>query len=152
MRLWLGLALSFSVVACGGSPFVGTWTGTNLTVSDPLIKGADAEVTFTATNITAAITLKDGSNQKIAAVTAGGTYTSTDKQITVTITSVSGTDNGGTALATSTKDGAQCASLVGQEVCVPNQTSDYTISGDVLTTSLKSSGGTVFTLKVKKKA
>jgi hypothetical protein len=151
IRLALVSAFAFALIACGGSPLVGSWSGSNPLANHPLIKSIDADVTFTATDLTAAITAKTESNEKALTLNASGTYTSTDKQITVTITSVTGTDASNNALVTSSTDTSLCVTL-GDAICMPKtQTNDYTLNGNELTTSLKTDSGTVFQLKVTKK-
>jgi hypothetical protein len=158
MRSVFALVLGFVLVACGGSPLVGAWTGKNLPATGvPLITAMDADVTFTETNLTADIVGKDASNSKVISVKAVASYTSTDKQISMTLTSVTGTDNAGAALATSTKGAgtateALCVAVATDTVCIVKaQTSDYTVTGSELKTSIKTDTGTVFSLTLTKK-
>ena len=148
---------SLSLVACGGSSLVGTWSGNNIPTTITQISAVDATVTFTAGDMNAKITAKDATNMKVADISAAATYTSTDTQITMTLTSVSGTNNSGGALTTSTSGmgttEALCVTPPGVDpVCITKvQTSSYTIKGTELNTQIQTSTGTVIPLKLTKK-
>ncbi len=128
---WLLVFFPLLLVACA-NPLVGTWTQTDLTVLSVL--KADVTVTFSASTVSAEMTLVGTS----ATITGMGTYTSTDDQVTIDISSLGGTNINGDPVTATESGGELCITLAGTSpTCFEKkQTVAYTIEGDTLKTTI----------------
>jgi hypothetical protein len=130
MKRLLGYSAVLLLVACG-NPLQGTWTSDQVPVAaGELTFNAEVDTIFSGSTVTANIALTDSK----VTVKATGTYASTENQLTLNWTELTGTDSDGAAVTSrETGTGADaklCMTLIAAtEACVvKSQTRPYTIT------------------------